>query len=154
MIESVNTEAGAHAPELAAVREVFQRAGFEVDVQPVLIRRSAGVLPWIVSVTLTVPIAAWFTSFAVESGKLAAQDAHAAVKVFAKGVFAARHDAGSGRGALDLEDPEGSQLILSSDLPDEALDALAGIDWDEARGGYLTWDTTERRWLDPMKQLR
>jgi hypothetical protein len=107
------------------------------------------VLPWIVSVTLTLPIAVWFSSFAAESGKLAAQDAHAAVKTFVKGVFAARRHAGSGRGALDLEDPE-TRLSLPSDLPDEALDALAGIDWDEARRGYLTWDPVERKWLDPI----
>ena len=153
MIESVYTEAGAGPGELAAVRDAFRRAGFEVEVEAVVLRRSARVvLPWIVSVTLTVPIAAWFTAFAVESGKLAAQDTHAAVKAFVKGIFAARQDAGSGRGALDLEDPEGSHVSLTSDVPEEALDALGGIDWDEARGGYLTWDPAERKWLDPMKR--
>lgn len=156
MIESVYTEAGADPSELAAVRDAFQRAGFDVDVEPGVIRRTGvtAVLPWIVSVTLTVPIAAWFTSFAVESGKLAAQDVHAAVKAFVKGIFTARQDAGGGRGALELEDSEGSRLSLTSDVPQEALDALAGIAWDEVRGGYLFWNPTERRWLDPTKRIR
>lgn len=144
MIEEVLIEAEAPPGQAQVVDEMFGRAGFDVQSRPALHRRSAGDLPWIVYVTLAVPIASFFAAFGSEAGK----DAYAAVKVWAKATYDARKASGLGRGHISLVDPADTELVLGSDWPDEALDALAKIDWDQAEGGYLVWH--EGEWINQL----
>jgi len=114
-----------------------------VHAEAVIERRSAGALPWVIYVTIAVPIAAFFQSFASEAGK----DAYAAVKQWVKDVRETRN----GDGSMVLRDPEHSNLVLNSGIPDEALEALRDLDWSEKRGDYLVWNDSRGEWLDPMK---
>jgi hypothetical protein len=145
VIEEVLIEAEAPPGQKQAVDEMFARAGFDVQSRAALHRRSAGDLPWIVYVTLAVPIASFFAAFGSEAGK----DAHAAVKAWAKAMYEARKESGLGQGHISLVDPS-NELVLASEWPDEALDALAEIDWAQVEGGYLVW--YEGRWIDPLSQ--
>jgi len=63
-----------------------------------------------------------------------------------KEVWAARQPSLEGQGSLDISAPDGTEIALDSRIPDEALDALAEIDWDAVRGDYLTWDDDRREW--------
>ncbi len=148
MIDEVIVEDTATPDEVAAVKEVFARAGFDVEVDAAFGRRSADVLPWIVSVVLVTPIVAFFASFGAEAGK----DAYGAVKAWIAELFAARRKSGNGEGAVELKDPDGTTLILSTRYPKDAIDALARISWDQHRGGYLTWDSEAGEWRDPLKR--
>jgi hypothetical protein len=138
------------APEghVEAVEEAFAEAGFEVRVAAGYGRKAAGALDWVVHITLAVPIVTFFASFASEAGK----DAYASVKEWTRKTWRARRDAGTGEGSIVLRDPEGSNLILSTSIPPDALDALRDIDWNESRGGYLVWDSVRREWRDPRKR--
>jgi hypothetical protein len=146
VVKDVSLDVRASAGEVRAVEDAFARAGFQVEARPVVITRGAFVPPWVIYVTILVPVAEFFRAFAAEAGK----DAYAAVKTWAKDVMAARRE--SGDGSVDLRDPEGTTLILSTHFPEEALDALSEIDWDDVRGGYLLWDAEKERWFDQLKR--
>ena len=145
-IEAVVTDAEAAPQEIAALEEAFRRAGLDVEVNAVLERKSAGQLvPWVVSVTLTVPIAAFLSTLATE----AAKDAYPALKQWVKDVWNARSQRGDG--SLALEDPEGSHVIIATRIPDEAIHGLTEIDWTVKRGHYLIWDEARDEWRDPTR---
>lgn len=149
-IDSVVADVGASSDEIAAVEEAFRRAGFDVEVNADLERKSPGAsLPWIVLVVVAIPVAEFLRSFGSEMGKEAGKDAYAAVKEWAKDVWRAR--GGGDEGSLVLEDPDGTHLILSARLPDRALDALADLDWTATRGHYLVWDAAREEWHDPVR---
>jgi hypothetical protein len=149
MIEQpVHVEDTASRDQVRAVAEAFARAGFEVEVEPDYGRRALGDLPWVVYVPLAVPISAFFTAFASEAGK----DAYAVVKSWVHDVWEARAGAGNGEGSVHLADPDASNLILSNSLPDEALDALRDLDWDELGGGYIVWNAVRREWIDHTRR--
>jgi hypothetical protein len=144
VIEEVLIEEEAPPGQAQAVDETFASAGLEAHARAALARRSGGVLPWIVYITLAVPIVAFFNAFAGEAGK----DAYGAVKAWAKAMYEARKQSGLGRGEISIVDPAGTELVLASDWPDDALDALAEIDWDQVEGGYLIW--YEGNWTNQL----
>jgi hypothetical protein len=147
-IEDVAIENTATAAQLEAVEAAFRRHGLEVEVRPAYARRAADVLPWIVHITLAAPIAAFFVAFGTEAGK----DAYGAVKEWAKDVYRTRRNSGTGQGSITLEDPDQTELVLHSSIPDDALDGLRELDWDQLRGGYLLWDEQRQEWRDYMKR--
>ena len=128
------------------MREAFQAYGFEPEVAADYGRRSGGVLPWIITVVVTTPVVAFFAAI----GTAAGQDTYAAVKKWAKDMWASRTNSPASRGFLEIEDTENTRVILASDLPDEALDALVRLDWEEHRGEYLIWD--DGTWRDPTRR--
>jgi len=146
VIGDVSIEAEATAGQEEAVNEVFRRAGFEVESHATIFRASADLKPWLVHVTVLVPLAAFFAAIGAQAGK----DAYAVAKAWAKDMFEARKNSGLGRGSIVLHDLNGTQLILSSQWPDGAFDALPELDWAELEGGYLTWDETEGRWINQL----
>jgi hypothetical protein len=150
VVESVYVEDTATPEQVQAVNDTFARHGIAVTAFPGYSRKSAGALPWVVHITLAAPIAAFFAAVGSEAGK----DTYAAVKAWIKDMWEARRDSGNGEGSMNLEDPERSHLILPTRLPDRALDALAEIVWDEARGDYLVWDDALGQWLDAMRRKR
>ena len=72
------------------------------------------------------------------------------MKAWTKAMFEARKESGLCRGAISVVDLNGTELVLASDWPDEALDALAEIDWDQVEGGYLVWNEAEEEWIDQL----
>jgi hypothetical protein len=144
VIEDVVIDRWASPEEARAIEEAFARAGFSVEVERAIETRSAGAVPWIIYVTLTVPIAAFLGKFASEAGK----DAYATVKAWAKEIIAARRESPAEPGSVRIDDPDGTNLILSAAIPDDALEALADIDWSDTRGGYIMWDADAREWRD------
>lgn len=147
LIQEVYTDASAPPAEVTAVEDAFARAGFPVKVQPGIEYKSgAELIPWIVQVTLATPIAVFLSTLAAE----AAKDAYAAVKAWVRDVWNAR--AASGRGGIRLTDPDGTNLILTNDVPEEALDAVSDIEWALKKGHYLVWDGERREWRDPTRR--
>jgi hypothetical protein len=145
MIESVNLDIGAPPAEIEAVKQAFRHYGFDVDPKGTYITRSVDLTPWLVAVTITAPITAFFAAFAGEAGK----DAYAAVRAWVREVWASRAESPRPPGSLELEDPDGTRLILWSRISDHALDALSTIDWEQERGSYLMWDEEQGVWRDP-----
>jgi hypothetical protein len=146
--QPVVIEDTAPSEHLDAVAQAFASAGFDVEVVADYGRRSMDLLPWVVLVDLLVPVRPFFNAFFTEAGK----DAYASVKKWLRDVSAARAGAGTGEGAIQLRDPEHTNVILPSALPDEAIDALRDLDWDEVRGDYLVWDGQRKIWRDPTKR--
>ena len=144
---TVEADVGATEPELVAIADAFRRAGFEVRPEAVISGRSGGPVPWVLYITISAPIAAFFGAFASSAG----EDAYAAVKRWAKELWAARLGNDSDTGSVVVQDVESTNLVLRSALPDEALEALAAMNWPEAKGDYLVWNEKRRQWLDPMK---
>ena len=116
----VACDTAATPAELAAVEAAFDRAGFEVHATRAVEARSGDLLHWVIYVTLGFPITAFFSSFGSEAGK----DAYPKVKRWVTDIWAARN----GTGSMRLQDSDHTDLVLSSQLPDEALDALREID--------------------------
>lgn len=144
-IVSVYADVEALSDEVAAVEGVFRKAGFDVEVNATYERRSTSAnLPWIIGITLGVPITVFFTAVGTEAG----EDVYAAVKAFVKDLWQtrARPD-----GSVSLKDPDGTQLILATRIPERAIDALANVDWSQKRGHYLIWDEVREAWRDPAR---
>ncbi len=151
-IEQVVIEDTAPPEHPAAVKEAFARAGLEVEVDPSYGRRSGEVLPWIVLVVVGLPLKGFLEGFGKGFGEAAGRDSYEALKAWRNDVSSARSGAGTGEGSIQISDPEHSNVILSSALPDEAIDALRDLDWNEHRGDYLVWDGTRKIWRDPTKR--
>jgi hypothetical protein len=83
----------------------------------------------------------------VESGG----DVYPLIRQWVEDLWAARRGAGNGTGSVVLQDSRDSQLVLSSTLPEEALEALRDVDWAAVEGDYLIWSEKKRQWLDQMK---
>jgi hypothetical protein len=150
VISEVLIEDTATAAEIGAVAGCFSAVGYDGEVLAAYGRRSIELLPWIVYVTLSVPIAAFTASFGAEAGK----DAYAAFKEWLSLVFDARRGSGNGSGAIELVDPAGTRLILATRTSDEALDGLANVDWETKAGHYLVWDEALHEWRDPTKRAQ
>jgi hypothetical protein len=126
--------------------EAFSRAGFNVQVKADYGRRSADLLPWIVHIGATGAFGGFFAALGA--------DRYSKFKALVRDVREARRDAGNGTGAIDLRDAEGTNITLPSTLPDEALDALSRINWDEVSAGWLVWSSDRGEWVDHMKRDR
>ncbi len=122
--------------EVAAVEATLARIGFRGKAVAAIPLSGGPPVPldWVLTLTLAVPISAFFTAFGAEAGK----DAYAAFKKWLSEVRAARRPTGE-RGRLTLQYEETS-LVLPADLPDVAVDALREIDWNVETSTYLVWD--------------
>lgn len=148
----IHLEATALPEHLETVRDAFARAGMEVSVAADYERRGAELYPWVVMIVLLTPIAVFLKSFASKLGERAADDAYDPLKQLLRDIVAARRGAGTGEGSIALSDPDGTNLVLPSSLPDESIEALRSIDWDAVRGDYLIWDSDQKVWHDPTKR--
>ena len=147
--EPVHIEATAPAEHIAAVEEAFARAGFRVAVAADYERRGADVLPWVVLVILESPIKPFFDAFAAKAG----EDAYDGLKQLLRDIRTARSGAGTGEGSIHIfSDSERTNVVLSSPLPDEAVEGLRDLDWNEVRGDWLVWDPQRKTWGDPRKR--
>jgi hypothetical protein len=125
----------ASVAEVEAVEAVLRKAGFSEPVSPSVGRRSLGDLPFVIYVSA--PVMAFLSAFMGAAGK----DAYDSLKHFVRDVRAARRDR---PGSIVIEDRESREdstvLVLSADLPDEAFEALADLDFEALKGAYLVWD--------------
>lgn len=128
-----------------AVAAAFARAGFQVEVAPRYGRRGADLLPWIVRVVLLVP-----TAHSLLSSPR--KQARTPTPQLRSGSATSRQLAGTGEGSIHLVDPDASNVVLSSGLSENAIDALGEINWDEHRGDYLVWDASREEWRDLTKR--
>jgi len=145
-IESVHADVEASRAEVREVEDAFARAGFvEIRVRADEVRRSTGLLPWIVAVTIGVPVKSFFDGFFATPG----ERTYDALEAWVKDIWRARHS-DVRAGAINIEDPDGTTVILSTTIPDEAIAALANLDWDQLRGGYLIWEDEQRQWRDVL----
>jgi|tagenome__1003787_1003787.scaffolds.fasta_scaffold19455531_1 hypothetical protein len=138
--------------EVEAVRAVFRAYGFDPELKDDYARRSTGVLPWIIIVTLGTPILAFLRAFGAAVGTAAGQDAYPAFKNLVKDLWASRAGLPATHGAIEFEDSDNTRVILTSGLPDKALDALLRMDLEEHRGEYLVWDEESGIWRDPTRR--
>ncbi len=142
----VSADVDARDDELAALDQAFGRIGFEIRSQAAVEMKSLGDLPWAIYIEIGAPLATFFSTIAQRAG----DDAYDAVKRWAKEVLAARANAERDRGSAVVNDPDGTNLVLTPGLSPEALDALAKLDWSSVSGEYLLWDERAGEWLDAM----
>ncbi len=136
--EPISIEDTAPPGHKDAVVEAFREAGFEVEVVADYGRRSAGVLPWIVRITLDETIKGFFITL----GGVGFKALYDSIKKARKGANS------EDEGTVELYDSESSWMILPASLPDEAIDALSDLDWDRLRGGYLIWNSEDKEWYN------
>jgi hypothetical protein len=146
----VHIEETAPAEQSSAVKRVFADSGLDAEVTADYGRRSLDVFPWAIIFVVSTPLRAFFQSFGSEGGK----DAYAKFKEFMHQLRKSRSGAGSGSGTVDVSDPDGTRIIFGSELPDEAIEALANVDWDAVRGGYIVWNNERQEWYDHLPKRR
>jgi hypothetical protein len=160
-------------PELiAAVRRGFESAGIEAEVatdrpMPEMKGPATNGGPHLVELLFGDPLRTFMTTFFGAAGAAAGQDAWKGFKRFLTVIFDQIEELwpnppgiprGPGDGAVILEDEEGLSVVLGPDLPDEALQALSGVDWDAVEKGSLDWDQERQEWRfhgapGPLKTL-
>jgi hypothetical protein len=156
-------DVGASANEVAAVRAVLHEEGFDVHVEAIVPPQGEGAY-WLV--LIAIPPAAFLQAFFSEAGK----DAWKRLKRLLEDLKVARGGGAAGSGQIILrrhrpipDDIEPDQrvavlmgwigprdteteLILSPDMPDEALRTLFELELNKHRGGYIFWDDARREW--------
>ncbi len=93
---------------------------------------------WVIELTLAAPLGAFFVKFSEAAGTDAYQSLRA---------WIGRVREGERERALTLRiAAEETTVEIRSTVPDEALEALSGIDWTGVGEGTLEWDPSRRRW--------
>lgn len=144
----VSVDAGAPSEEMAAIRQIFDARGIEADVQDTYVRLSAGELPWTVDLVCALKwlALAFATGFAGAGGADAWKEYRAGgwrgLAQFIKEITSARE----GDGTITIRDPEGPDVHLDASIPEEALVALADLDWEEMSDGMLGWNDERGEW--------
>jgi hypothetical protein len=151
-ISHVSLDSSASNREVVAVRESLHKYGFDAEVEPDYEARAAALVPWIVLVALGIPVGSFLRAFGAEAGKAAGRDAYELFKAWVREVWDARRPSESDRGSVVLNDPAGTTVVLNTGLADDALDALARLDWDMVEGDYLTWDADRGAWRDVTRR--
>lgn len=131
--------------EVEAVTKVFDDLGLGVTVEAGYEVRGAGDYPWIVAVGLA--SGTTIAIFLKKVAELAAEDAYVALKRWVKAVADSRRPFRSTSGRIELKDDRISALILHEDLPDDAFEALADMDFDALPDhAHLVWDEDTGEW--------
>ena len=149
LVLSVAIEREATAGEASALKSVLAHYGIGADVNRVMERRSADVMPWVIEISVVGPIAAFFESFGSTFGRTTVADPYSLVSAWIKALWTARAESGTGEGSIEISDTDGTTLVVATGLPDDALDGLAGVQWDRVCGHQLAWDDTAGVWSDP-----
>ncbi len=136
----------AASEDAPAVAAALTHLGISADPETIAEQRS-GVAGWVVQIIIAVPIGVFFSTLAAEFGK----DVYARLKRAAAEIAEARTRTEARPGSMDLFDVDGTQLSLPAPIPDEALYALAHVNWEVHRGGSLVWDDRSQRWVDAAR---
>jgi hypothetical protein len=151
LVLSVAIEREAPTDQPSAIESVLAHYGIGADVKAVLERRGADVLPWLIEIAVVGEIATFFDSFGSTFGKTDASDAYPLVKEWIKALWAIRANSGTGEGSIEIAGAGETTLVVTTGLPDDGLDALAGIPWERVTGHRLTWDEVSDMWRDPTR---
>jgi hypothetical protein len=136
----VSVDVEASEEEVEAVDAAFRDVGLSVEVRASYVRKSVGLLPWIVLIVLPLK------GFLEQLGREAATDTYAALKRLVARIREARQ---GNEGSIVVEDPESSTtLVIGEDLPDEAYIGLYKMDPEDYEGAYLLWDPDRGEWKD------
>ena len=144
-VSSVTIEKGAPKDQPSAIKSLFARYGMDVEVMAVRERRSPEVPPRLVEIQIIGPIATFFASFGAAFGPSEGNDAYPLVKEWLQDLFALYERVGT-EGTIKIRDEDGTSLNLRGGIADEALDALAHVDWGTVKGDSLTWSQDANRW--------
>jgi hypothetical protein len=148
MVASVKVVDSASGSQIKQVEAAMRIVGLDIEGvrarHPTQDQPHVGeALPWIISITLAAPVAAFFAAIGSEAGK----DAYLALKEWLRGIAAISHPAVYGH--VEIEDPEGTKFDLRPKaLPDEAFTGLLELDWSKLSGGELVWAEEEKRWME------
>lgn len=140
----------ATSDEVAEVRAVFERTGHSAMVRAVWEKppQTGNGAFWMTLVLLGVSFKGFADGF---FGKLG-EDAAVALRDFVEELRKARRGSThANEGWVAFDDPDDTNVMLSSGLPDEAYRALLDVDWSDARGGTIMWDDATGRWFDPNR---
>lgn len=147
----VTLESECTDTDLAAVAKVFEDAGIPVDISPRLIRHSAELLPWVI--TIGSSYVAWtFIKAAVQgAGDEAGRAGWRALMRLVAALHEARKNSRAPQGTVSIETSELREILLRPDLPEEAYRQLWEIEEPHApMSGQLRWDGERRAWVDPL----
>jgi len=148
LVLSVAIEREAPAGQASAIKSVLAHHGIGADVHRLSELRSADAMPWVIEISVVGPIDAFFTAFGSTFGRTAVADPYSLVAGWLKALCTARAESGTGEGTIEISDTDGTTLVVTTGLPDVALDALADVQWDRVRGHHLAWDGTAGVWRD------
>jgi hypothetical protein len=144
-------ESGCPEEERAAVATVFEEAGIPAEVHGAILRRSAGLAPWLVDIEVGVKflVAAAATGFGLASGT----DGWQGLKRVVQSLYKAREGSGAPEGGVTLRDPEASvEITLPRDLADEAYRRLNVLEDPHAPlSGTLVWNSEKQEWTDALE---
>lgn len=148
---SLILDRSASAEEIDGVVAAFSRAGLPVDdAQAGYETKGVGDGAWLVLVFLGgTAIGSYLHGFFAEAGE---EDLHR-FREWLTDVQAARNPSGE-TGALAFQDDQGTNLVVASKLPDEAIEQLRELDWSQEMGHYLVWNRSQRQWRDAMRNAR
>lgn len=145
----VSLESGAADAECFAVAEVFESAGMRAVVRGDLIRRSAGLVPWLIEITAAWTIAKFLGAAAAGFADEAGRDGWKGLKRLITGLYNARQASRAPQGGVTLQEEAGIQVLLPPDLPDQAYRRLYEIeDLSAPLSGILRWDSNAQDWTD------
>jgi hypothetical protein len=133
--------------EIANVRAVFARTGREAMVRAVWEKppQTGNGAFWMTLVLLAVPFKAFADGFFGKAG----EDTWMALRKLVEELREARRGSTlADEGWVEFDDPDDTQVMLASGIPDEAYEALLELDWSAVRGGTIMWDEERGRWFD------
>lgn len=150
---AVYLDATASNEEVEAVRRLLDEAGLGVEVRASYVQKSLEVLLW--TIFLSIPLRKFLNAFAEAYGKGLGEQAAGGTPAVARGLHGwlqRLHLSRPGDGQVILNDDEhGFQVLLSRDLPTEAIEALWQLDpaRDGGEAGQVSWDP-RTRWTPPF----
>jgi hypothetical protein len=125
------------APTPDDLQVALGRAGVDAQVEERTVT-AGGIVGWVVTITLAAPLGAFFAAVGSEAGK----DAYAAFRTW----FRRQKLRTADSGAVVFKGSDGCELVAELGVPEEALDALRGLDWSSMPNGTIVWDHRTRRW--------
>lgn len=123
--------------ECDAVRAVIDRAGGHAMVRAVWEKepQTGNGAFWMTLFLLGVPFAKFCDGFFTKLGENAADTLRDFVRELREARRASTH---ASVGWVEFDDVEDTKIMIPSDIPDDAFNALLEIDWSRVQGGTLS----------------
>jgi hypothetical protein len=153
-VETVRLDAAATAEEVEAVEAALRDEGLEAPVRADWTKppQTGNGVFTMVLIVLGVSFYKFLSAYATTLGEEAGKATAERVRNLARRLHGARGESPASKvGWVEFDDPEGTKLMLSPDVPDEAYRQLEQLDWEKFRGGMVMWDPERGRWFDPNR---